>query len=105
MVGNEHPYYKEQKKKSFALVLMLMICILSSVCFIAAEAEHDCIGEDCPVCASLLQCEELVQKLGTWIVFLTVCGTLFFHQIIPVNKAVIQLPAATPVKLKIQLNN
>ena len=105
MGKKELQYYKQQKRKSFAMALMLIFCIMFSVCFIAAEAGHECSGEDCPVCASLLQCEELVQKTGTWFVSFAAFTLLFLHQIIPLIETTIQLPVKTPVTLKIQLNN
>ncbi len=105
MAENEHLYYKQQKQKSFILALILILCILFSICFIILEAEHDCTGEDCPVCISLAQCEELIQKFGLWSVFIAVCKKLFSPHIVPFIGNMIRLSAKTPVTLKIQLNN
>ena len=34
-----------------AAAVIMSAVLIFGVLFIAAEAEHDCIGEDCPVCA------------------------------------------------------
>ena len=38
--------------------------ILFFVCFIVAEAWHDCDGEDCPICACIQQCEQLLNRFA-----------------------------------------
>ncbi len=44
--------------------LMMLIIVLFSAFFIAAEADHDCTGEDCPVCACIQQCENTLRGIG-----------------------------------------
>lgn len=50
----------------------VLAAFLLSAFFLAAEAGHDCTGEDCPICAVLQMCEETVHKLGTGLVLLAV---------------------------------
>ena len=44
-------------------ILMLFI-ILFSAFYIAAEADHDCTVEDCPICACVQQCENTLHQMG-----------------------------------------
>ena len=44
--------------------LMMLVIVLLSVFYIAAEAEHECCGEDCPVCACIQQCEATLRCIG-----------------------------------------
>ena len=44
-------------------ILMLFI-VLFSAFYIAAEADHDCTGEDCPICACIQQCENTLHQIG-----------------------------------------
>jgi hypothetical protein len=55
------------KSKRLASVLVLLVaCImLFSVLFIALEADHDCCGEGCAVCAQIQVCEDLLRNLIT----------------------------------------
>ena len=44
--------------------LMMFIAVLFSAFYIAAEADHDCCGEDCPICACIQQCENTLRGIG-----------------------------------------
>ena len=52
-----------------ALLLLAMLC---SAAFIAAEADHDCVGENCPVCYQISVCENAFKDLS-----LAVCAAVF----------------------------
>ena len=42
-----------------------VIVAFFSLLFIAKEANHDCTGEDCPVCACIHQAEQTLKQIGT----------------------------------------
>ncbi len=44
--------------------LMMLFIVLFSSFYIAAEADHDCCGEDCPICACIHQCENTLRGIG-----------------------------------------
>ena len=44
-------------------IMMLVIVLLSSF-YSAAEADPDCTGEDCPICACIQQCENTLRGIG-----------------------------------------
>ena len=46
------------KRKDLISLTALAVCaaILLSLCFVAAEADHDCQGENCPVCLAIGAC-------------------------------------------------
>ncbi|MCR5138342.1 MAG: hypothetical protein K6C12_14845 [Oscillospiraceae bacterium] len=47
------------------LVLLAAFIVLFSVLFIALEADHDCCGEGCAICAQIHVCEDLLRNLMT----------------------------------------
>lgn len=47
-----------------ALTAALLFLLLSSALYIAMEAEHDCTGDDCPICCRLAVCENAMKLLG-----------------------------------------
>lgn len=66
-------YSNESSQKRFAacLIGMLMIIVmLFSAFYISAETGHDCIGEDCPICACVQQCENILHKIGGGLYFM-----------------------------------
>ncbi len=46
------------------LAAVLAVVLLSSAVYIAAEAGHDCSGEDCAVCCQISVCEHLLKSIG-----------------------------------------
>ena len=58
---------------------LLAVAMLFSVFFIALEAEHDCVGEDCPICQFIARIEQVRRALGSvlpallgaWLVVIT----------------------------------
>lgn len=84
-------------------LLMLVVLMLSSL-YIAAESHHDCCGDDCPICETLLQCENTLRQLGE-----SACAAAFI--VIAVLTVLLAAPAAsvifseTLVSRKVRLNN
>ncbi len=87
------------------MVLLLLLFVLLSVFFIAHEADHECTGEDCPVCALIQISENNLRQLGSGapaaaaviscIVFVMMLQSLTDTGIV----------ISTPVSRKIRLNN
>ena len=46
------------------LAVVLAFVMLSSVAYIAAEADHDCTGVDCAICHQINACENLLKNIG-----------------------------------------
>ncbi len=38
------------------MAVIMLFSLLFSVLFIAVEADHDCTGDDCPICACIQEC-------------------------------------------------
>lgn len=47
-----------------ALAAVLIITLFSS-CFIVLEADHECTGPSCEICAMLAQCGDTLRLLGS----------------------------------------
>ena len=67
---------------SLAAVFAVIFVVLISSFFVAAETNHDCTGEDCPICYEIGICQETVRKLTVFgvvfaaILLLSVCIVL-----------------------------
>lgn len=85
--------------------LLLLITVLFSAFFIAAEADHDCRGDDCPVCACVRQCENTIHQIGSGTAAsVSVILPIFFFLILSVRFTADFL-RGTPVSRKIRMNN
>ncbi len=53
-------------KKRFAAAVMLLVlffALLSSFGFIIIESNHECLGEDCPICYKIAICENTLKTI------------------------------------------
>ena len=64
----------EKKKKIITLLLAVAVLfvMLYSALFIAAHADHDCVGENCPICYQINVCKNTLKNL-----LLAVCTAAF----------------------------
>ena len=85
--------------------LMMLFIVLFSAFYIAAEADHDCCGEDCPICACIHQCENTLRGIGDGV---TVRSAAVAPAILILFAAAFVIAAVsqdTLVSRKVRLNN
>lgn len=63
--GGKEMYTKKQKILAAFICAVFILVTFFSVFFIVKEADHDCTGEGCPICACIHQAEETLKQLGT----------------------------------------
>ena len=68
------------KRKSLAVVLsiVLLAFFVCSIFFIAHEADHDCVGEDCPICEEITILEKAIEELGTGVIAVLIACAIIF---------------------------
>ena len=55
---------KKCRVVAILIAAAVLFVMLSSACYIAIEADHDCTGEDCPICYQISVCENTLKSLG-----------------------------------------
>jgi len=95
---------KPNRSVAGILAIMMLSVLLFSSIYIAHEAEHDCSGDDCPICACIRQCENVLRGTGKTYAVSTSLLPLFivFSAFV---FTVCLLVLDTPVSKKIRLNN
>ncbi len=87
------------------MAVMVLFVVLFSAFYIGAHADHDCTGEDCPICACIAQCENILHGSGG-IPFLAANGIL---PIVLLTGSIIisygVVISNTPVSTKVRMNN
>jgi len=48
-----------------AAVILISLAVLSSAAYIALEADHDCVGEECLICSRMEACVDLLRTVFT----------------------------------------
>lgn len=95
------------KKKITAVLLagMLVVVLFCSALYIAAEANHDCAGENCPICYQINACRHNLKDITPAVcaAALAVVFTYTFCRRISFRTEVV--PRCTLVSLKVKLTN
>ena len=85
--------------------LTLLLIIALSAAFLVAEADHDCAGEDCPICAFMAVCVHVLRRLGAAaVVLLAAAAPAILFLAAPVAGAAVFAPG-TPVSQRTRLND
>lgn len=87
------------------LAVLLLIAMVSSTLYLAAEAGHDCAGEDCPVCTRMEACLNTFKVLSWGLTLLAVCLTLAHIGSRLAASTTDPARPNTPVLLKVKLLN
>lgn len=97
---------KRQRAVACIVCAAYLLVTLCSVLFIAKEADHDCAGADCSVCARIAEAANELEKLGSGapsadstVVLAAACILAVFAVF------TVAAPSATPVALKVRMNN
>ena len=97
----------ENAKKLFALALcaLLVLSVLFSASFVSHEADHDCGGEDCQICAMINKCTELLGDALTSVAGAAIFGILVYSLCRVTGGLGISSLFFTPVRLKVKLTD
>lgn len=96
---------KSKRTVAIFLAATVLFFILYSALFIAAEADHDCVGENCPICYQLNVCQNMLKNFS-----LAVCPAVFaaaFTYILcrSISARTDYAQSHTLVSLKVKLSN
>lgn len=97
----------KKRKRIIAMLLagMILVVMLCSALFITKEADHDCVGENCPICCQINICRNIMKNLslaaGT-VVFAAAFIYTLGERVSACRNAV---QSVTLVSLKVKLTN
>ena len=91
------------------LFLTLAVCVAFSVVFAAnlaaGDIDHDCIGENCPVCLHIETAKGFLKALKTAGSFSSLTSHLVFTAKTPENSAECNIYPHSPIALKVRFNS
>ncbi len=93
------------KTTAGVMALMMLVIVLFSAFYIAAETDHDCTGEDCTVCACIRQCENTLRGIGDGISVSSSAIIPFLFVLLAAALFVTTVPSDTLISRKVRLNN
>ncbi|MBE6908900.1 MAG: hypothetical protein E7474_04755 [Ruminococcaceae bacterium] len=96
-----------KRRRIFAAVLAALVAlvVLSSSVFLIEHADHDCAGEDCPVCRQLDACVQNLKNLAAAALVVLVAAVFTAAARICADGRLSAYAPRTPVALKVKLSN
>ncbi len=97
----------DKKRKILAVffAVSFILVMLYSVLFISMKLNHDCVGEDCPICYQISICQDTLRKLS--LAFCTAVFLTAFTHILCKNASFLNeySHSYTLVSLKVKLSD
>ena len=87
------------------MVLTLLLILALSMLFLIAEADHDCAGADCPICACLRACVHVLRRFGASAILPLAATVPVILFLFAVTAGAAVFAQETPVSNGIRLND
>lgn len=94
-------------KRVTAVLTATLLCsamILSSA-FVVLETDHECSGDDCPVCLCIALCNEVLRQLSSAHEAVNTPSALSITFTVLILTAITFAPLATLITLKVKLTD
>ena len=85
--------------------IIVLVVMLFSAAYIAAEADHDCTGEHCPICQQISTCENTLKQSSLAVVALAITAGLAYFYCALAPMAIRAEEHITLITLKVKLSN
>ena len=99
----------ERKKRNRIAALLLAVTILVimlySAFFVAVEADHDCVGEGCPICYQVDACQNTLKSLSLAVCVTAVAVAFTYILCRCISLCTDNAQRDTLVSLKVKLSN
>ena len=87
------------------MVILMLFNLLFSAFYIAAEVDHDCAGEDCPICTCIAQCESILHQISDGIVSQAAIVFPIVFLVVSIFLYTILFTQETLVSRRVRMNN
>ena len=96
-----------KKKRIIFLVVAVaaFFVMLYSALYIAAEANHDCVGENCPICYQISVCENALKNLSSAVCAVAFAAAVTYTLCRSISACAEVTPSDTLVLLKVKLTD
>ena len=96
-----------KKKRIISLIVAVAVffVMLYSALYIAAEANHDCVGENCPICYQISVCENTLKNLSLAVCAVAFAAAFTYTLCRSITACADVTPSYTLVSLKVKLTD
>ena len=94
-----------KRKIALCMAILVLFVVFYAELFIIMHYHHDCSGADCPICAELQVAQTTIRQLGSVVLAVMVLFALIFHIVRCVSVISQVILFATPVKMKVRIDD
>lgn len=95
---------KGRKVKALLVCILFITVLLVSLFYIEKEINHNCIGDDCPVCINIQQAEQTIRTIGAGSLLISSIVIMFISYIALLYIGVLFVVSSL-VSKKVRMNN
>ncbi len=96
---------KRQKKTALVMCILFIVVTFACLFYIEKELNHECKGEDCPVCACIQQAQQMLKKLSTGMAVSQAAGLIVVAAVSVAFTWSLFIIKNSPIRQKVRLNN
>ena len=96
---------KKKRIISVVVAVAVFFVMLYSALYIAAEANHDCVGENCPICYQISVCENTLKNLSFAVCAVAFAAAFTYTLCRSITACADVTPSYTLVSLKVKLTD
>lgn len=100
--------YLHAKHKRIAAIFLCALFIAAlvfSLVYIDKEANHHCIGDNCPICGQIQLVQRTIDQLGSALVLIFYAGYAFTILCVSLLLIFLVIVICTPITLGVRMNN
>lgn len=94
-----------KRKAAFILTILFVFVMLFSHIFVIAEADHDCLGEECPICDVIAIVSDIIKDLSFVGAAIIICAAITFGVIKTLLVKNETNKVSSLITLKVKLSN
>ncbi len=96
---------KRKRIAACVIALVMVAAVLFAALFVVVEADHDCVGEGCAVCACIQACVQSFRSFGAGRPSPAVAALCFWLLLLSAFFLLPTVSLQTPVSRRVRLNN
>ena len=96
---------KKRRIVAAVMCFALLLVMVSSAAYIVIEANHNCVGDGCPICHEIQICQQILNTVGTALVSVAASLCATFLLTTPVRTLFRAAEAITLISLKVKLSD
>ena len=93
-------------KRRFAAAILaafILVAVAASLFIVVHEADHDCIGEGCPICAVVAVCQNTLKTLFRALAVFAAIAVSVCFAVVFITVFSASVHNETPISLKVKL--